>query len=147
MKCICDDFKYDIMALGIDKYYNAIYIILKNKMLYRLESNKTKSENANSNLTQDNHINYNETKKSEAEKKEMEKDNNSETKTNGQALSKEQERFKLCNIDWRVTHRVNLRHQLSNTGGAPMGLCVIQYDSVLGRLIIADNFNIQALYI
>ena len=149
MKCTCDDFMYDTMALGIDKYYNAIYIILKNKMLYRLELilNEKKGESINSNSTQDD--NYTETKESELERKEMEidRDDDSETKTNDQALLKEEDRFKLSNIDWRVTHRVNLRDQLSNTGGVPMGLCVIQYDSVLGRLIIADNFNIQALYI
>ena len=133
MKCVCYDFLIDIMALGVDKYYNAIYIILKNKMLYRLE---LKNNNETNNV-KDGDDNYDEMKeskkseKSETEKKEMEK-NNDEIKKN---------------IDWHVTHRVNLREKLKETGGIPMGLCVIRYDSVLGRLIIADNFNIQALYI
>lgn len=37
--------------------------------------------------------------------------------------------------------------KLYDTGGIPIGLFVMKYDCVLGRLIIADNSNIQALYL
>ena len=38
-KCKCNDYLTEIMTIGIDMYYNAIYVILKNKMLYRIEKN------------------------------------------------------------------------------------------------------------
>ena len=46
---------------------------------------------------------------------------------------------------WKVTHFVSLRNVLSY--GLPLGLYTIKYDSVTGRIIIADNYKIQILYI
>ena len=46
---------------------------------------------------------------------------------------------------WKITHKTKLRDVLKD--GLPLGICTIKYDSVTGRVIIADNYKIQALYI
>ena len=92
--CYCKDFLSNVLTFTIDKYCNAIYIILTNKVLYRL-------------------------------KKTMVHD---------------------CH-EWKITHRIALKTQLANTGGVPLGVCNIDYDSIYQRLIISDNYNVQALYL
>ncbi len=44
---------------------------------------------------------------------------------------------------WKVTHVGNLRE---SEGGIPLGFCVIRYDSIGGRLVLADNYTIRAIY-
>ena len=48
---------------------------------------------------------------------------------------------------WRLTHQASLRDEAVLPAGLPLGLYCIKYDSVSGRVIIADNYKIQALYI
>ena len=93
----------DISAFTIDYYYNAIYLVIKNRKLYRIEFEmNNNNDNGNDNI----------------------------------------------NIEkYTITHEIDLREELSQNGGTPLGFCVIRYDSVLGRLIIADNYTIKALYI
>ena len=46
---------------------------------------------------------------------------------------------------WRITHNILLRDVLENE--LPVGIHTIRYDSVIGRIIIADNYKLQALYL
>ena len=47
--------------------------------------------------------------------------------------------------NWSVTNNASLKKVLPL--GMPLGTCSIKYDSVTGRIIVADNYKIQALYI
>lgn len=46
---------------------------------------------------------------------------------------------------WCVTHEARLKDVLPD--GMPLGYCTIRYDSVSGRIVVADNYKIQALYV
>ena len=46
---------------------------------------------------------------------------------------------------YKVTNEADIREVLPL--GMPLGTCSIVYDSVTGRVIIGDNYKIQALYI
>ena len=48
---------------------------------------------------------------------------------------------------YKVTHEQNLMEKEVLPLGMPLGTCSIVYDSVTGRVIIGDNYKIQALYI
>lgn len=50
-------------------------------------------------------------------------------------------RFEKRDDEWRKTHQYPLENEL------PVGIATIRYDSVIGRIIIADNYKLHALYL
>ena len=73
----------------------------------------------------------------------IERVNDDDNKDNEDEKSSYNDKYKICK--WRVTHQATLRDVLPN--GLPLGVYTIKYDSVTGRIIIADNYKIQALYV
>ena len=61
-------------------------------------------------------------------------------------INKEYPSHFICEQDsWKVTHDIQLFNVLPD--GLPLGICNIRYDSITGRIIVADNYKIQSLYI
>jgi len=47
--------------------------------------------------------------------------------------------------EWKITRKKHLKDLIDNE--LPVGIYTIRYDSVMGRIIIADNYKIQAVYL
>ena len=117
-----------IKAFDIDRYFEAIYAITNDDILYRIEQDNTFN------------VEYKEIVRRKAK--------NCISKASPRSIRQETEvhinEFNI-NTGWKVTHKVHLNKALKD--GLPTGKCVYCYDSVNGRLIVADNYKIQSLYI
>ena len=117
-----------ITAFDIDRYYQSLYFITNENILYRIEY-----------IDNDK---YNDTKL--VRKKGM----GNMAKMSRRSVNAQSEFYENSfdiNKNWTVTHKLILSDILNN--GLPSGKYTMCYDSVNGRLIIASNYKIQAVYI
>ena len=118
-----------IIAFDIDRYYESFYFVTNEYTLYRIEK-ILGCKSWNKQIVR---------KKGKGNMARM-----SRKSINEQSEFYES-KFKIKNKGWQVTHKLNLKDVLFN--GLPSGKCTICYDSVNGRLIVADNYKVQTLYI
>jgi len=114
-----------VIAFDVDRLHGGVYIITRNKMFARIEHRK---------------------------------------KDEGESLPQLQRSdsdvLKLCRMysatlrneqhEWRVTHKSSLRSSSECKvlpHGYPLGVCNVRYDSISGKVLIADNYKMQALHI